>query len=81
MKKDVLKTVRFLWDNHRGKFVGTSLGFLFALLVLVIGFFPTVFLLRCSGIGLVIGGRIDRGGVLEDMRDHIPDRIQYWHRF
>ena len=51
------------------------------MLVLVIGFFPTVFLMLCSGIGFLIGARIDRGGILEEMRDRLPERFQYWHRF
>lgn len=81
MKEDVKNAIRFLWEHHRGKFVGTLLGGLFAILVLVIGFFPTVFLVLCSGIGLLIGARIDRGGILEEMRDRLPERFQYWHRF
>ena len=81
MKEDVNNAIRFLWEHHRGKFVGTLLGLLFAVLVLVIGFFPTVFLMLCSGIGFLIGARIDRGGILEEMRDRLPERFQYWHRF
>ena len=81
MKEDVKNAIRFLWEHHRGKFVGTLLGLLFDVLVLVIGFFPTVFLMLCSGIGCLIGARIDRGGILEEMRDRLPERFQYWHRF
>ena len=81
MKEDVKNAIRFLWEHHRGKFVGTLLGGLFAILVLVIGFFPTVFLVFCSGIGFLVGVRIDRGGILEEMRDRLPERFQYWHRF
>ena len=81
MKEDVKNAIRFLWEHHRGKFVGTLLGLLFAVLVLVIGFFPMVFLMLCSGIGFLIGARIDRGGILEEMRDRLPERFQYWHRF
>ena len=81
MKEDVKNAIRFLWEHHRGKFVGTLLGLLFAVLVLVIGFFPAVFLMLCSGIGFLIGARIDRGGILEEMRDRLPERFQYWHRF
>ena len=81
MKEDVKNAIRFLWEHHRGKFVGTLLGLLFAVLVLVIGFFPTVFLVLCSGIGFLVGARIDRGGIPEEMRDRLPERFQYWHRF
>lgn len=81
MKEDVKNAIRFLWEHHRGKFVGTLSGLLFAVFVLVIGFFPTVFLVLCGGIGFLIGGRIDRGGVLEELRNRLPDHIQYWHRF
>ena len=34
-----------------------------------------------GGIGFLIGARIDRGGILEEMRDRLPERFQYWHRF
>ena len=32
MKEDVKNAIRFLWEHHRGKFVGTLLGLLFALI-------------------------------------------------
>ena len=80
MKERFFEAVTGLWTHHRGPFVGMSLGFLFAVLVLTIGFFPTIFLVLCSGIGGCIGLRVDRGGVLEELQDRLPDKLQ-WHRF
>lgn len=80
MKERFFETIADLWTHHRGPFVGTSLGLLFAVLVLVIGFFPTIFIVLCSGIGFCIGNRVDRGGVLEELQDRLPEKLQ-WHRF
>ena len=52
------------------------------MLVLTIGFFPTVFLVLCSGLGYILGGRLENGqgdGFLMFLRDRLPERIQYWH--
>ena len=81
MKEKFLQEVLYLWTEHRGKFLGTVLGVLFGLCVLVFGFWRTFFVLLCGSIGLFIGSRFDRGDFLEELRDRIPDRLQYWHRF
>lgn len=82
MKERLLSALADLWENHRGRTVGAILGLLFAMLVLTIGFFPTVFLVLCSGLGYILGGRLENGqgdGFLMFLRDRLPERIQYWH--
>lgn len=81
MKERFFAAVQSLWDTHRGAFVGTCLGLLFAILVLIIGFFPTIFLVFCGGIGGCLGRRVDQGGILEDLQERLPERLQYWHWF
>ena len=81
MKEKFLQEVLYLWTEHRGKFLDTVLGVLFGLCVLVFGFWRTLFVLLCGSIGLFIGSRLDRGDFLEELRDRLPDRLQYWHRF
>jgi len=80
MKERFFALLTDLWEHHRGPFVGTSLGLLFAILVLMLGFFPTMFIVLCSGIGCLIGLRMDRGGVIEELQDRLPEKLQ-WHRF
>lgn len=81
MKEKLWQGLVSLWTNERGKFVGTVLGVLFAVCVLVFGFWSTLFVLVCGGVGLFIGHRFDQGTFLEDLRDNLPERFQYWHRF
>lgn len=49
-----------LLTEHRGKFIGGSVGFLFGLIVLIIGFWKTIFLALCMSIGYWIGGMSDK---------------------
>ncbi|HOB20143.1 MAG TPA: DUF2273 domain-containing protein [Candidatus Atribacteria bacterium] len=46
--------------NHRGKTIGMTSGLLFGILVLLIGFFRSLFLAICIGVGYWIGRLYDR---------------------
>lgn len=81
MKEKLLEEFVSLWTGHRGTFLGTVLGVLFGLCVLVFGFWRTCFVLLCGSVGLFVGHRLDQGKLLEDLRDNLPERFQYWHRF
>lgn len=48
-----------IWEHHRGKAIGVFIGLLFALAVIKIGFWPTLFMVFCIIVGLLIGCRID----------------------
>ncbi len=50
-----------VWREHRGTIIGGTAGFLIAVLILVIGFFYTLFIAFCVGIGLFIGNEVDKG--------------------
>ncbi len=43
------------WKAHKGAIIGTGLGLLTGTLILAIGFFQTLFLVICTGIGAFIG--------------------------
>ncbi|MGE5474617.1 MAG: DUF2273 domain-containing protein [Ignavibacteriales bacterium] len=43
------------YENHKGEVIGTSIGVLFAVLVLVFGFFSMLFVVICAGIGWYLG--------------------------
>jgi uncharacterized membrane protein len=51
----------FIWalDEHPGKLIGTALGFLFGLLVVILGFWKTLVLCLFILIGLLLGKRHD----------------------
>lgn len=60
-----------IWENHRGKFVGTLLGLVVGAAVLIFGFFKTVFVLLCGLIGLYVGKKIDDQEDLADIVERI----------
>lgn len=54
-----------LMDSHRGKVIGIILGLLAGLLIIIFGFWKTVFIVICILIGYFIGKRFDDGGSLD----------------
>ena len=48
------------WQDHRGRIVGVSLGLIVGIIIVTIGFWKTVILSICVGIGYWIGGMNDR---------------------
>jgi len=52
--------------KHKGKAIGGLLGFIFAVFVISIGFFRTIFMLLCITGGVYIGNKLDKK---EDLRD------------
>ena len=79
MKEEMRQVFRYLLREQRGRFLGAIGGVLFGVCVLVFGFWRTFFVLLCGAVGLFIGGRLEDGAWLDDLRDHLPERIQYWH--
>lgn len=49
----------YVVKEHWGKILGGLLGLIFAILVINIGFWWSVFVFFCVGIGLLIGWRLD----------------------
>ncbi|MGM0651694.1 MAG: DUF2273 domain-containing protein [Bacillota bacterium] len=49
----------YVVKEHWGKILGGLLGLIFAILVINIGFWWSVFVFLCVGIGLLIGWRLD----------------------
>jgi len=48
-----------IWDNHRGKLLGTLIGLFVALLIIWVGFLWALFILVLMGLGYFIGKRMD----------------------
>jgi uncharacterized membrane protein len=61
-------------EKHFGKIVGMILGLIFAILVVTLGFWKTVFILACIIIGFFIGKVIDNNVDLRDFLDRFLTR-------
>ena len=69
-KKELLE----LYRNNKGKVNGTIIGLLFAVFVLLIGFFKTLFLVICVLLGYYIGKKIDnKESIIEVLEKFIPN--------
>lgn len=51
--------VHEIWENHRGKLLGTLIGLFVALLVLWVGVLWSLFILACMLVGYWLGKRMD----------------------
>ena len=54
------KWFQFLLVEHRGKTIGVLLGLLASILFVTFGFWRTVFIAICIGIGYLIGKQLDQ---------------------
>lgn len=57
MIKQILRELLESINNNRGKFFGALVGFLVAVLILIIGFLKTLFIFLCTCIGYIIGSK------------------------
>ena len=62
MKENILRFLQDEWENHRGRTAGLLLGVLFGVSVLLFGFWRTLFVILCAGLGMYIGLRAERVG-------------------
>ena len=60
-----------LWENYRGRLVGSLFGLIIGAMFLILGFFQTIFLLICITAGYLLGKRIDNK---EDLM-YVLDRL------
>jgi uncharacterized membrane protein len=60
-----------MFNNNRGKCIGTILGLAVAVFVLVIGFFKTLFISLCILIGFYIGKKVDNKESILDIIERI----------
>lgn len=57
MGKQMLREILELINNNKGKFFGAFLGLLLGIIILIIGFFKTLFIFMCTCIGYIIGSK------------------------
>ncbi|MDD2400698.1 MAG: DUF2273 domain-containing protein [Clostridia bacterium] len=60
-----------LFQNHRGKTIGFLSGLAFGILVIIVGFLQTIFIVCCIYIGYIIGKRIDDNESLKEVMNRI----------
>lgn len=60
-----------IWQQHGGKVAGATIGFVFGVLVLLFGFFQTVFILVCVSAGFLVGKRIDQKEDIMEILDKL----------
>ena len=69
MKENILLFLQDQWQSHRGRTAGFLLGTLFGVCVLLFGFWSTLFVILCAGIGMYIGLRVERVGSWSELLD------------
>lgn len=69
-KEKISRLIQML-GNNKGKTVGTIIGFIIAIFILTIGFFKTLFIVICTGLGYYIGKKSDSQENLRDFLDRI----------
>lgn len=66
------------WNAHRGAIIGTGLGLIVGTLILAVGFFATLFLAVCAGIGAFFGTSSRVKKRIREILDRIlPDLFRY----
>ena len=55
IKQIIIKFLKIIDDNGK-KSIGAFLGLLFGVMILVIGFFKTLFIFICTALGFYLGG-------------------------
>ena len=68
---DIKLLLEEAWHKHRGKLVGTILGIIIGISILLFGFFKTLFIMICGLIGLFVGKRVDEKDNLMDIVEKI----------
>jgi len=57
LRKELFNELTEYIKENKGKVLGGFIGFLIGILILIIGFFKTLFIVLCTGIGLIIGSK------------------------
>ena len=79
MADDIKFMFEKMYREHRGTTVGMMAGLLLGAMVLLCGFFNTLFLVVCVGVGLYVGRKLDRGEGDDFFKilDRLPERFRH----
>lgn len=50
-----------IFENNSGKIIGSLIGLILAIFILILGLFKTLLIVMLTGLGFFIGYKIDRG--------------------
>lgn len=64
-------TIYELYKSHKGEVIGAAIGALFAIFIIIIGFWKTIFIAICTFIGYFIGKKISSTDKLIEILDKI----------
>jgi len=53
--------------SNTGKFFGTIIGLICAIMILSLGLLKTIFIVLCASLGYIIGAKIDEGENLKSL--------------
>lgn len=57
----IKEKIMFMFEKNSGKIIGSLIGLILAILILIIGLLKTVFILTLATLGYFIGTKVDRG--------------------
>ena len=57
----IKEKIMFMFEKNSGKIIGSLIGLILAILILIIGLLKTVFILTLVTLGYFIGTKVDRG--------------------
>ncbi|HHV26218.1 DUF2273 domain-containing protein [Anaerosalibacter bizertensis] len=66
--KEIFSRFIQLLDNNKGRTIGAIIGFIVSILILTIGFFKTLFIVICTGLGYFFGKKSDNQ---EDLKEFL----------
>ncbi|MEG6585635.1 DUF2273 domain-containing protein [Dendrosporobacter sp. 1207_IL3150] len=66
-----VKLLEEIWQQHSGKIMGILIGLIVGILIISFGFFKTLFILLCAGVGYIVGKRIDEKEDIMDILDKL----------
>ncbi|WP_268760479.1 DUF2273 domain-containing protein [Gottschalkia purinilytica] len=71
MSSLIKERVISILENHRGKVICSLIGFILAVIILLVGFFKTLFIIACVLVGYYFGSKIDNEENISDILDKI----------
>ena len=79
MADEIRYTLEKMYREHRATTVGMLTGLLIGAMILLLGFFNTLFLFACIGVGLYVGLKLDKGEGDDFLKilDRLPERFRH----
>ena len=81
MWEDIKKSIIIFFETHRTRKIGFIIGLILGIIILIFGFFNTMFVIMFGLIGLYAGAKFDNGDELIDktlrrLNKILPERFR-----